>query len=211
MIWTIDADYDLQEYNKVLSALEAHSIPYTEYINTKNYSFYIETAQEPWCLNYTEIDSQFSYFLVSKVKTLQSNEIIKYTRRSEHKGKSALKLAYNDALESVRGQYIYFFHLTNKEKAKELSREIGKIWYFGKYLNNRYFVFMSSNQYLPKYVKLDDILSSGLPLEAEMQLYYQAFNRQDRLKKYTQTPAYDNGAYIRPKVLAPFFSKNKEV
>lgn len=207
MIWTIDGDYDLQEYNKVIASMQANAISYNEYIHTKNYKFYIETPQEPWCLKYENIDLQFSYFLVAKTVPLQSNEIIKYSRRSEHSGKAALKLAYNDALESAKGQYIYFFHLTNKDAAKELSKEIGKIWYFGRYFGNRYHVFMSANQYLTKYVKLDYILSSGTPLEAEMQLYYQAFNRQDRLKKYSQTPAYENGQYLRPKILAPIFLK----
>ena len=210
MIWTIDGNYSVEEYNKVLNALQNNNIVYNEYISTKNYKFYIETESEPFVLNYETIDPQFSYFLVAKTKFLQSSEAVKYTRRSEHSGKSALKLAYNDAFEAVRGEYITFFHLTNKEKAKELSREIGKIWYFGKYLNSRYFVFMSSNQYLKKYVKLDDILASGSPLQAEMELFYNAFNRLDRLKKYSQTPAYNNGEYIRPKILAPFFSNSKK-
>ena len=211
MIWTIDGDYTIEEYNKVISALQNNYINYNEYISTKNYKFYIETQESPFCLNYTEIDPGLSYFLVSKTKYLQSQEAVRYTRRNEHNGKAALKLAYNDAFKAVKDEYIYFFHLANKEKAKFLSNDIGKIWYFGKYVNNRYFVFMSSNQYIKKFVKLEDILASGSPLEAEMQLYYQAFNKQDRLKKYSQTPAYLDGDYLRPKVLAPFFATNKKL
>lgn len=211
MIWTIDLDYTIQEYNKVLWALDENKIPYQEYISAKNYMFYISTDSAPFSLKYEEIkDAGYLNFLVAKTKYLQSQEAVRYTRRQEHSGKSALKLAYNDAFTAEKDKYVYFFHLANKEKAKELSRELGKIWYFGKYLNSRYFVFMSSNQYLPKYVKMDDILSSGYPLDAEMQLYYQAFNRLDRLKKFSQTPAYLDGDYLRPKVLAPFFIKNKE-
>lgn len=210
MIWSIDSNYTIEDYNKVLDALQENNIAYSEYISTRNYKFYIETQDAPFCLKYETIDAGFSYFLVSKTKYLQSQESLRYTRRSEHSGKAALKLAYNDAFNAEKNNYVYFFHLSNREKAKELSREIGKIWYFGRYLNNRYFVFMSSNQYISKFVKLDDILSSGTPLEAEMQLYYQAFNKQDRLKKYSQTPAYNDGVYLRPKILSPFFQNSSK-
>lgn len=209
MIWTIDGNYTVEEYNKIIDTLIKKEIPFQEYISTKNYQFFIETELEPFVLDYKGIDPQFSYFLVSKTKWLQTPEKVKYTRRSEHNGKSALKLCYNDAYRFFGDDYTYFIHLSNKERAKELSLKIGRLYYFGKYLNSRYFVFLTNNQYISQFVKTDDILASGGVLDAEQQLYYQAFNRQDRLKKFSQTPYYEGGDYHRPKVLAPFFASNK--
>ena len=205
MIFGIDSYYSIEEYNKVIDALKYNQIDFQEFISTKNYQFYIKTPLAPFTLKYDSVQNQMSAFFVSKVQYLQSSEMVKYTRRSEHSGKAALKLAYNDAFEACRGTYCYFFHLPNADAAKSLSNEIGKIWYFGKYAGNRYKVYMSNNEYLPKFVKIDDILASGLPLEAEMELYYSGFNRRDRLRKFSQTPAYDAGVYIRPKILAQFF------
>lgn len=205
MIYTLDENYTIEEYNKIVNTLYNKGIPFNEYISTKNYKFFIETELEPFCLDYREVNKSFSYFLVSKTKFLQESERVKYTRRNEHQGKNALKLAYNDAFTELKDEYVYFFHLTNLQKAKLLSKEIGKIWYFGKYYNSRYFVFLSNNQYLTNFVKIDDILASGDVLDAEMQLYYQAFQRQDRLKKFSYTPYFNNGDYFKPKILAKFF------
>ena len=205
MIWTIDSGYTIEDYNRIIKVLESKQIPFNEYISTKNYQFYIETEFDPFVLDYKIIDKQFSYFLVAKTKFLQSQESIRYTRRNEHKGKSALKLAYNDVFTKYKDDYITFFTLSNTMKAKALSKDIGRIYYMGRYLNGRYRVFCSNNQYLLRFVNVDDVLASGEPLEAEMELYYNAFNRLDRLKKFSQTPYYENGDYQRPKVLAPFF------
>lgn len=205
MIWTIDSGYTIDEYNKIIRTLEQKQIPFNEYISTKNYTFYIETEFDPFVLDYKIIDKQFSYFLVAKTKYLQTQEAIRYTRRNEHKGKAALKLAYNDVFTKFKDDYITFFTLPNTMKAKALSKEIGRIYYMGRYMKGRMRVFCSNNQYLLRFIDIDSVLASGEPLEAEMELYYNAFNRLDRLKKYSQTPYYENGDYQRPKVLASYF------
>ena len=210
MLWSIDKNYSIEFYNQILKTLQFKNIDYNEYISTKNYKFYIETAQDPFILDYETIDPQFAYFLVSKTKYLQSQDSIKYTRRNEHSGKSALKLAYNDCFTELKDSYVYFIHIPNTAKAKTLSRDIGKLWYMGKYVGNRYKVYLTNNQYIPRFVKIDDILASGNVLDAEMELYYSAFNRLDRLKKYSRTPYFKDGEYFRPKVLAKIFGGSNE-
>ena len=210
MLWSIDKNYSIEFYNQILKTLQAKSIDYNEYISTKNYKFYIETQQDPFILEYETIDPQFAYFLVAKTKFLQSQDSVRYTRRNEHSGKSALKLAYNDVFTEYKDSYVYFLHLPNTAKAKALSRDIGKLWYMGRYVNNRYKVYLTDNQYITRFVKIDDILSSGTPLEAEMELYYSAFNRLDRLKKYSRTPYFVDGEYHRPKVLAKIFGGSND-
>lgn len=210
MLWSIDKTYSLELYNHIVATLRTKKIPFSEYISTKNYKFYIETENDPFILDYETIDPQFAYFLVSKTKYLQSQEAVKYTRRSEHSGRSALKLAYNDAFTDFKDDYVYFIHIANASKAKSLSREIGKLYYMGKYVSNRYKVYMTNNQYTGKFVPFDDILASGNVLDAEMELYFSAFNRLDRLQKYSQTPFFKDGEYFRPKVLAPIFMSSNQ-
>ena len=210
MLWSIDKNYSIEFYNQIIKTLQNKNIEFTEYISTKNYKFYIETLQDPFILDYETIDPQFAYFLVSKTKYLQTQDSIRYNRRNEHSGKSALKLAYNDAFMELKDSYVYFIHLSDTTKAKALSRDIGKLWYMGKYVGNRYKVYLTDNQYISRFVKIDDILASGTPLEAEMGLYYSAFNRLDRLKKYSRTPYFKDGEYFRPKVLAKIFGGSNE-
>lgn len=212
MIFGIDSYYTIEEYNKVIDALKYNGIDYQEFISTKNYQFFIKTPGTPFTLKYDIPNTQFTAFFVAKTQFLQSSEEVRFTRRAEHGGKAALKLAYNDAFDAMGQNYCYFFHLPNAESARALSQEIGKIWYFGKYAGNRYKVYLTNNEYLPKFVSIDNILASGnTPLEAEMELYYSGFNRRDRLRKFSQTPAYDKGNYIRPKILAPFFKTAAKV
>ena len=200
MIYSTDKYYDINQYNDFINTLKERSINFNEFINTKNYQFYLETESDPFIIKYDLITKNQKLFLVSKVKELTSKDVQSLTRRNSHVGKSAIQLAYNDAYNDFKDSTVYFIDIKSKDHVLELSKKLGKIYYFGKYFNNRYRIGLTNNSYVRNFVNLDDILSSGTLIQAELNLNYEVFNHKDFLKKYSMTPYFENGSYFAPKI-----------
>lgn len=212
MIYNLD-NYNIELYNEFLINLKKHNIEYNEYVNTKDYKFYLETSEYPFILNYSKIQNASNMFLISKVKSVNQQDDYKFLRKRISNSKDNLNLCINDAYDfflNSKINYYYFIHIQNKEASELLSKQIGRLYYFGSYLNNRYKIYLTNNQYLTNFIKIDDILASDSNIfTAELQLNYEIFNLKDRLKKFSQTPYRENGKTVLPKYLADFFKSNK--
>ena len=101
----------------------------------------------------------------------------------------------NDALrEAEQSEYSCFFNIRSREHALNLSKQIGKIYYFGKYYN-KYKVCLCNN----KYIKTTDaeilVEKTSNITQMELDLNFNVFKLKDRLRKYTQTPYILEGKY----------------
>lgn len=213
MLYNLDK-YDIKLYNEFLNNLKNHNVNYNEFVSTKNYQFVLQTERYPEILDYYPLNKSQSLFLVAKVKAVIPTDEYLYRRKNLTNNKTNLNFCMNDAYNyfndiKTEEPYFYFINIQNKERAEKLSSEIGRIYYMGKYVNNRYSVFLTNNQYIGTIISIDDILASGSNLfEAELQLNYECFRLQDRLKKFSMTPYYENGKQFLPKTLHSFFKSN---
>lgn len=212
MIYNLDS-YDIKLYNEFLNNLKNHNIQFNEYVNSRDYKFYLETNEIPFILNYNELNNNSRMFLISKVQGVNTQDIYNYRRTKLSNSRENLKLCINDAYQyflNKKSEYFYFIHIQNKEKAELLSKDIGRLYYFGTYLNNKYKIYLSNNQYLTNFIGIEDILAGSDDLfELEMNINYNIFRLQDRIKKFSQTPYRENGTTILPKYLHPFFKNTK--
>lgn len=210
MIYNLDS-YDITLYNEFLENLKNHNIPFYEYVNIRDYRFYLETQDAPFILNYKEIQKSSRMFLVSKVKGVNSQDIYTYRRKKVSNTKDNLDLCYNDAYNyflNKKSKYFYFIHIPNKEKSELLSKDLGRLYFFGNYFNSKYKIYLTDNQYTTQFIDSEYILVGGEDLiDLEVRLNYEVLLLKDRIKKFSQTPYRENGTTILPKYVDPFFKK----
>lgn len=217
MIYNIDK-YDIKLYNEFLNNLTKHNIDYTEYVCTRDNKFYLSTQLEPFILDYTPIQNASKMFLISKTKGVNNQDAYQYRRQKVAASKDNLKLCINDAYQyfidlnqKQKNSIFYFINIPNKERAEAISKQLGRLYYFGFYYN-KYRVYLTNNQYTTNYIDPENILVSSSDLfDAEMQLNYNIFRLQDRLKKFSQTPYRENGTTVLPKYIDPFFRTQVKV
>lgn len=193
---TVDPYYNINMYNQFLSALENNNYPYKQYILAKPpYYFYLDIP-DPFIIDYDKLPDNMSKFLINIVEASNENDEYKLQRRFTDDGiKGFNKYAMNDVLrEAEQSEYSCFFNVRSREHAQELSKQIGKIYYFGKYYN-KYKVCLCNN----KYIKTTDaeilIEKTSSVVQMELDLNFNVFKLKDRLRKYTQTPYILEGKY----------------
>ena len=202
---TIDEYYDVQFYNECKEALKNNHIDFKEFISIKApYHWYFDVDQKPIMVNYDEATKQDTRFMVTKVQPLLSNEEYLLLRRDDGQGKGILKYIENEPLKEARlSDYAVFINIT-KETAQRITKELPvKIWYLGKYYNNKYRVGLCTNQMILNYLDKSDILlekSSDEPGRFEADFNYHFLKGKDFIDKYTQTPYFENGNIVQPKV-----------
>lgn len=199
MIYTIDKNYNAQEYTRITENLKKNGVSFNEFIHFRTYEFFLETEEKPVFLDYEESNNLEKKFLLAKVKPLNEQDEYLLQRRNLA-GRSALKLAYNDAYNYFKDKYIYFFNIRDKQNLLTLSRNIGRIYYFGKYYSMKYRVALTDNPNIQNFVGYENVLAEGKILQAELNLNYNIFKNQDYLKKYTQTLYAEDGKVVRPKI-----------
>lgn len=208
MFITIDPFYTIEEYNQSLHALKNNNIEYKEYINIKApFDWYIDVPSAPIMTNYEELSDSQERWLVNKIQAARPNEEYKLKRRNNDTGKKALeKFVLNTPLkESSKAEYSCFFKIRNREQMLEISKNLPgiKLWYFGKYYNNKFRVAMCNNSLIRNYITPDEILiekeQSTLLMEAN--LNFKVFRNKDKLKKFTETPYFLNGVFKPVKIV----------
>lgn len=205
MIFSFDDFYNTDFYNTTIEHLFELGIPFKEFLHIKSYKWYLDCEIDPTILKYDEISGTSKRLLISKTIPLTSSDEYKYRRRQANSSSSAaISLCFNDAYNYFK-DFISFIWLDNNESARELSKHIGRIYYFGRYFSNRYRVYGCKNSYLKNFVNPERILSEGSIVQAELKLNYSIFKLQDFLEKYSQTPYWDSGLYFAPNVLAKKF------
>ena len=206
MFYTLDNYYSVKFYNQVKEALKNNNIKFSEFINIKtpyNWYFKLVDTIKPIMVNYDEI--QKNRFLVRKVQTLRPNEEYLLQRREDDSGANIKKYIFNDAFRDAE-EYGILFHIKSKDELLKLSKDFpGKIYYLGKYYDNKFRVCLCNNNMIKNYIQPDQILLEKTPemkepgrFEAEFN--YRVLKLNDYVVKYTETIYAQNGSLVRPKV-----------
>lgn len=215
MFVTIDPYYSLEFYRECKEALRNNGIPFTEHVSIKPpfyWYFKLDDKYRPVMVNYDICDKIDERWLVNAVQPLFANESVLLTRRDNDKGQSSvLKFIENQPMKEARlSDYACFFHMTSRSEVEEYSKHLpGKIWYFGKYYNNRYRLCLCTNKYIEDFVEEGNILLRRNQAEFkevgkfECELNYNIFHRKDFLIKYTEHPYIENGLTHRRQITPP--------
>lgn len=214
MFYTLDNYYGVKFYNDTREALKNNQIKFKEFIEIKSpYNWYIKLDDnlKPIMVNYDE--KQKYRFLVQKVKALRSNEEYLLQRREDDAGTNIKKYIFNDAFRDSE-EYGIFFHIKSKDELLKISKEFpGKIYYLGKYYDNKYRVCICNNIMIKNYINPGQILLEKTPEmkepgKFEAEFNYRVLKLNDYIVKYTETIYALNGSLVRPKV---FDTTNKKI
>lgn len=210
MYITIDPYYTNQFYNQSKEALKNNNVQFRENIYIKPpYNWYFKLDQAPIMVNYDKLSEKDSRWIVSIVKPLTPSDEYKLLRRDNDIGPGALlKFIENEPMKQAReSEFAVFFTVQNREELEKLSKEFpGKIWYFGKYYSNKFRVCLCTNKYIMNYLNINQILLEKTKEHAdsgrfEADLNFKIFRGKDELVKYTETPYFQDGLYVRPKIV----------
>lgn len=208
-LYTIDPYYSNQFYNECKEALKNNNIDFNEYINIKPpYNWYFELKQEPIIVNYDKATNSEERWMVGKVNALRPNEEYLLLRRDNDNGQKALlKFVENEPMREARkSDYAVFFTIKNKEDGLALSKDFpGKIWYLGKYYNNRFRLCLCTHKEIKGFLNEDEVLLESSkelsePGRFESELNWKVFRLKDRLVKFTETPYFENGIFNPVKI-----------
>lgn len=214
MFYTLDNYYSVKFYNSTREALKNNQIQFKEFIEIKSpYQWFFKLADnlKPIMVNYDEKEKY--RFLVQKVQALRPNEEYLLQRREDDAGASIKKYIFNDAFRDAE-EYGILFHIKSKDELLSISKEFpGKIYYLGKYYDNKFKVCLCNNNMIKNYISPDQILLEKTPemkepgrFEAEFN--YRVLKLKDYIIKYTETIYALNGSLVRPKV---FDTANKKI
>ena len=202
MLVTIDEYYDINFYLQTIQALKNNQVPFTEYIlSITPFYWYINVDNPPSFVNYDMLPNNLRKYIINLVQPATPSDDYKYQRRETFTDKKALKHYGRNTpmIEADNSDYACFFNLKDKEQALELSKSVGKIWYFGKYYNNMK-IALCTNRMIKNFISSEDILvqkdrKSKSSIQMEIELNYNVFRLNTRLKKFSMTPYFDNGSY----------------
>lgn len=214
MFYTLDNYYSVKFYNSTREALKNNQIQFKEFIEIKSpYQWFFKLADnlKPIMVNYDEKEKY--RFLVQKVQALRPNEEYLLQRREDDAGASIKKYIFNDAFRDAE-EYGILFNIKSKDELLSISKEFpGKIYYLGKYYDNKFKVCLCDNNMIKNYISPDQILLEKTPemkepgrFEAEFN--YRVLKLKDYIIKYTETIYALNGSLVRPKV---FDTANKKI
>lgn len=213
---TTDQYYDIKFYNESKEALKNNGVEFQEFVNIKPpYDWYFSMDETPVMVNYDRATGSELRWMISLVKPLRPNEEFQLTRRDKDTGKKAiLKYGENQALKEAReSPYAVFFTVKNREEAESISAEIPtKIWYMGKYYNNKFRVCLATHEIIEGFLRPDQILmkkekAMSEPGKFESELNWRIFRGNDYLLKFTETPYFLKGRYNRIKIQGEYSSR----
>ena len=216
MFITIDPYHDIQFYNEAKQALKNNGYQFKEFINIKTpYDWYLQVDQKPMMVNYDIASSSEERWLVNTVQPLRPNEEYLFLRRNTDNGpKALLKFIENEPMKAARtADYAVFFTIRNREEGETLSKEYpGKIWYLGKYYNNKYRVCLATHRTIRGFLNDNQVLLErnkelSEPGRFESELNFKVFRGNDMLIKFTETPFFENGQFRAVKIKGEIGSK----
>jgi hypothetical protein len=218
MFVTVDPYYTSQFYNECREALKNNKVVFDEFINIKApYDWYFQVDQKPLFVNYDSATDSESRWMVNRVQPLRPNEEYLLQRRDNDNGpKALLKFVENEPLKLARkSSYAVFFTIKNREEGERLTREYpGKVWYMGKYYNNKYRICLATHAAARNYLNADQVLLEknkdlSEPGRFEAELNWKVLRGNDRLIKFTETPYFEDGKYRPVKIKGELSGKFK--
>lgn len=216
MFITIDPYYETRFYNECKEALRNNGVEFKEFISVKPpYDWYFQLDQKPIMVNYDEATDSEMRWMVNAVQPLRPNEAYLLLRRDNDNGpKALLKFVENEPMKIARtSDYAVFFTIRNREEAEKLTKDYpGKVWYFGKYYNNKYRVCLATNRTIrgfldDKQILLERNKELSEPGRFEAELNFKVFRGNDMLVKFTETPFFEDGKYNPVKIKGELSNK----
>jgi len=216
--FTIDNYYDVQFYNETKQALQNNDVEFVEMISSKNdHVWYFLTKELPIAINYDKISSSMVKFLITKVKPLAFNDEYKLYRKGLAKGNDVLQFIENDALEQARkSKYSCFFKVKSRQHLKEISEFYpGKLYFLGKYYNNKLKVCLANHESIEGVIDPDDILlkkgNKNGAGDFESEFNFRVLKGKDYLIKFTESPFMEDGKFNQPKIQSDRVSTAKYI
>lgn len=216
MYITIDPYYDTRFYNECKEALKNNGVEFKEFISIKPpYDWYFQIDKTPVLVNFDQATDSESRWLINAVQPLRPNEEYLLLRRDNDKGAQALlKFVENEALRSARkSEYAVFFTIKNREEGERITKDYpGKVWYLGKYYNNKYKICLATHPVVRNFLSDNQVLLEKTkelsePGRFEAELNYRIFRQNDMLVKFTETPFFEDGRFNRVKIQGELSSK----
>lgn len=215
---TIDPYYSIPFYRQSKETLKNNGIGFDEYINIKApFDWYLDIDQKPIMVDFDEATSSEMRWMVQTVKPVKANDEYLLMRRDNDNGpKALLKFVENEPMREARlSDYACLFTVKNREEAESISKDYpGKIWYLGKYYNNRFRVCLATNSMIKNLMNKEQILIEknkdlSEPGRLEAELNYKIFREKDRLVKFSETPTIENGVFKPVKIIGDKSNKFK--
>jgi len=216
MLVTIDPFYPVDFFNECKESLKNNKVDFTTSISIKApYNWYFDIDSAPIMVNYESISKSNTRWLVNIVNPLRPNEEYIFQRRSADVGKKALqKFIENEPLKEARlSEYSVFFSVKNRDEALKLSEEFpGKIWYMGKYYDNKYRVCLCTSPIIRNLLRDDQVLLEKTTEHDEIGRFEADFNwrvlrNRDALIKFTETPHIQGGRFNAVKIRGDLSSR----
>lgn len=207
--YTIDPYYSIQFYNECKEALKNNNVAYKEFINIKPpFNWYFQLDKSPIMVNYDQSTDAENRWMVNTVKPVRPSEEYLLLRRDNDNGpKALLKFVENEPLKAARqSEYAIFFTIKNREEGERLTKDFpGKVWFMGKYYNNKFKVCLAVHPVVkgflnPSQILLEKTQEHNEPGKFEADLNFRIFRGNDTLIKFTETPYFFGGKYVRPKI-----------
>lgn len=208
MLITLDQYYDVDFYNQTLEALKNNNVEYDVYVESiPPYNFYLDVPKKPFMVNFDEANSSKPRYLVSIVKPISLDNTYLFKRRQSHIGKKGFNYySMNDVFKDMQKSKQGIIFNCTTETATELSKLFPrKIYYLGKYYNNRFSLMACDSLLVKNYfdkvngkVKiLAESKSFQNSTELEREVNFKVFSLNDRIIKVSNTPYMLNGNFHR--------------
>lgn len=202
MLISIDRFYSENFYNTCKEALKNNNILYSEYVSTiGTYKWYLDVPRKPFMINFEECPVSERRYLVSKVIPLDMSDEYRYYRRADSMGHFEPKYVRNDVFSSLVNSEAYLFKVKSKKQLVDLSK-ISRIWYLGRYYNNRYRLALTTSLACRIVIPSEDVLLEKNPDETpenfELRINYSVLNSKEKIVKFSRTPYYENGKWNVP-------------
>jgi hypothetical protein len=216
--YTVDPYYTTKFYNECREALKNNNVEFSEFINIKTpFDWYFQVEDKPLFVNYDMATNSESRWMVNRVQPLRPNEEYLLQRRDNDNGaKALLKFVENEPLKLARNSsYAVFFTIKNREEGERFTREYpGKVWFLGKYYNNKYRVCLATHAAARNFLNADSVLlektkNLSEPGRFEAELNWKVFRGNDMLVKFTETPYFEDGRYRPVNIKGELSSKFK--
>lgn len=210
----IDPYYEIDEYNRIISALKNNNVPFREFVRTippYNWIIGVEKEDKPKFIDFEEVSRSELRFMVSRVLPMRNEHIFKLTRRPQDNPRDFEKFTVNDAWEDAKkANHFVIFKYANSEELTQLTKDLQtKIYYLGK--QGRYKMCMGFNPYIASKIASDRILYEKNKKElskfknisaVEADFNYTTLHRNYKLSgKYPETMHWVNGKKVQ--VVAP--------
>jgi hypothetical protein len=160
MYITVDAYYNVSEYNRMLQALENNGIEYSQWVDTKvPHQWYIKVADEnqPKFIDFDVKPKAEERYLVSAIVPQRSQDSYLLMRRDTDPATNYSKFVMNDYWnEAFNSDYMIIFKFKSPEDIRKMSQDLGcKIYQMG---THRWKLSMAFNKYVKGYLTADQII-----------------------------------------------------